>query len=529
MDLQKGFLTALKDLQQVDPKEYEQLLAMVSQIAELENLEGAKTSFLSFVKLMWPGFIYGNHHKIMAQAVEDVVSGRRERLVVNQAPRTSKSEFFSYLMPAWALGLQPQMQIIQICGTGEMAIEWSRKVRNLVMTEEYQRVFPGVRLRADSKAAGRWHTSHGGVYHAVGAEGNITGRGADLCIIDDPTGEQQAVSAMTNPAVYDKVYNWYVGGPRQRLQPGGRIAVVQSRWATNDFTGRLLKAEKEADSVDADHWHVIELPAVIDSTDENGQPIKKSLWPEFWSLARLEATRLSLPPFRWNAQYMQQPGSDSSAILKREYWKRWPGNRAPKCDIKIVTMDTAFSDKAGADYTACMTWGVFEEETARSDQMQDKNAGKILPQLFLLDAWKDRVTFPDLKAMAHKHYLKWQPDIFIVEGHATGQPLIYELRARGIPVSEYRPAGTGLKGQFNSKIMRANGVSDIMASGMVWAPETRWAEDVIDEVASFPGADHDDYVDTLIMALMRFRQGGFIRLATDDWDERPRRMRRAYY
>lgn len=523
MDESKAFLTALRTLQSVDPKEYEQLLALVGQIGDLEKLDAAKTDFLAFVRLMWPGFIFGKHHKTMAKVIEDVVFGRESRVVVNLPPRMTKSEFFSFYMPAWAIGHQPNMKIIQICGTADMAQGWSRKVRDLIMTEDYQRLFPGVKLKADSKAAGRWHTSHGGEYFAVGAEGNVTGKGGDIVIIDDPTGEQQAIAAIGDPSVYDKVYHWYVGGPRQRLQPGGRIAVVQSRWATNDFTGRLLKAEKEADDSRADHWNVIELPAVLET--ESG---KKSLWPEFWSLAELERTRLALPPNRWNAQYLQQPGNDSSAILKREYWKRWPLAKPPQCDIKIVTMDTAFSDKEGADYTAVTTWGVFEDEVSRSDLLQDRHASKVLPQLFLLDAWKDRVTFPELKSLAHKHYLRWEPDIFIVEAQATGVPLIYELRARGIPVSEYRPS-RGSKAAPNSKIMRANGVSDIMASGMVWAPETRWAEDVIEECSNFPGGDNDDYVDTVLMALMRFRQGGFIRLATDDWDDQPIQRRRAYY
>jgi len=523
MDLERGLLTVLKDLQSIDPKEHAELLELVRQISDLETFEAAKTEFLAFVRLMWPGFISGNHHKIMAKVVEDVVFGRESRVAVNLPPRFSKSEFFSYLMPAWAIGHRPSMKIIQICATADMAQGWSRKVRDLIRTEDYQRLFPGVRLKEDSKAAGRWHTSHGGEYFAVGAEGNVTGKGGDIVIIDDPTGEQQGVAAIGNPAVYDKVYSWYVGGPRQRLQPGGRICVVQSRWATNDFTGRLIKAERETEGENGDRWKIIELPAIMEGADGT----KKSLWPEFWPLEQLEATRLSLPPFRWNAQYMQRPGNDSSAILKKEWWRRWPSSLAPKCDIKIITMDTAFSSKEGADYTAATVWGVFQDEFV-PDEDGDKGKNRVMSQLILLDAWKERLSFPELKVAAHKYYVHWQPDIFIVEAQATGTPLLQELRARGIPVADYRPT-RGTKDNPNTKIVRANSVSDILSSGIVWAPTMRWADDVIEECSQFPGGENDDYVDAVVMALMRFRQGGFIRLHSDYEEEwRPRR-RVAYY
>lgn len=462
---------------------------------------------------MWPGFIEAPHHRIMAEVIEGVMEGSKRRTIVNMAPRHTKSEFYSYLLPAFYLGKYPTRKIIQICATATMAQDWSRKVRNLVSTEDYQRVFPGTALRQDSKSAGRWHTNRAGEYFAVGTEGNVTGKGGDLVIIDDPTGEQQAVTSLSDPTVYKKVYDWYVAGPRQRLQPNGAICVVQSRWATNDFTGQLLEAEKRADGPNVDHWELIELPAVLPSGD--------IMFPNFWTAALLEETRMSLPPQRWMAQYQQQPSSDFSAILKREWWKRWKFSDPPPCDFKLVTMDTAYSDKETADYSAVTTWGVFNNP----DQGKDRSC------MILLDAWRGRLTFPDLKAAAHKHYLKWQPDMFLVEAKASGAPLIYELRARGIPVSEYNPV-RGTKLAPNTKIMRANSVSDLMASGTVWAPDRTWADEVIEECASFPGgADHDDYVDCVIMALLKLRQGGLISLATDNWDSDPLpyRKRVAYY
>lgn len=503
----------------MDPAEYDRIVGLVKQIDEVEKVSTARTDFMAFVKAMWPGFIAGNHHKTMAKIIEGQILGNEKRTIINLAPRHTKSEFFSYLAPAWALGLHPTWKVLQICGTGDMAIGWSRKVRNLISTEEYQKVFPGTGLRADSKAAGRWHTNHGGEYFAVGAEGNVTGRGGDLIIIDDPTGEQQAVSALGDPSIYRKVYEWYVAGPRQRLQPGGRICVVQSRWAVNDFTGQLLKTEKESDDPHADKWKQVELPAIMPS----GQP----LWPQYWPLAQLEATRLSLPPTRWNAQYLQKPSNDSSSILRREWWKRWEGRHAPECSLKMVTVDTAYSNKESADYTAFTTWGIFN---APSDRTEKDPGGKEVANLILLDAWKERLDFPELKAVAHRHWLKWQPDIFMVEAKAAGAPLIYELRARGIPVQEYSPS-RGTRAAPNDKIARVNAVADIFASGLVWAPMHHWAEEVIDDCAAFPQVEFDDIVDCVAMALMRFRQGGFIQLQTDSWDNEPvsYRRRAAYY
>lgn len=514
---------ALKALQQIDPAEYKSLLLLAEQIGDLESVDRARTDFLSFVKFVWPGVLIGPHHKEMAKVIEGMVLGDKKRAIINMAPRMSKSEFFSYLMPAWYLGHNPGKKIIQICGTSDMAIGWSRKVRNLVASEEYQKVFPGVGLRADSKSAGRWHTSHSGEYFAVGAEGNVTGKGGDIIIIDDPTGEQQAVTALTDPSVYSKVYSWFLAGPRQRLQPNGRICVVQSRWSVNDFTGQILKAERESDSPLADKWELIELPAVL--------PSGSSIWPEFWPLAQLEATRLSLPPQRWNAQYLQQPGTAESALIKREYWKRWKFKNPPECSFKLVTMDTAYSDKETADYTAVTTWGVFRGESQpfynRIGELDP--GGRDIDCLILLDAWKDRINFPDLKTAAHKHYLKWQPDVFLIEAKASGTPLLHEMRARGIPVSEFNPV-RGTKAAPNTKIIRANSITDIFASGMVYAPETRWAEDVIDECNEFPEGMFDDWVDCVIMAMMRFRQGGLITLPSDDWDDGPvARRKRVYY
>ena len=369
-------------------------------------------------------------------------------------------------------------------------------------SEQYAKIFPNVNLRSDSKAAGRWATNAGGEYFAIGVGGTVTGKGADLLIIDDPHSEQEAALATTSPEIFDKVYEWYTSGPRQRLQPGGSIIVVMTRWSKKDLTGKILQSMVDKDG---EHWEVINFPAILPS----GNP----LWPEFWSLAELEALRLELPAGKWNAQYQQEPTSEEGAIVKREWWRLWEPEKPPKCQFIIQSWDTAFTKSERADYSACTTWGVFYKDENEND-----------PNVILLDAFKKRMEFPELKEKAFNHYKEWEPDAFIVEAKASGAPLIYELRAMGIPVQEFTPS------RGNDKMVRINSVSDLFASGKVWAPGTRWADELIEEMAAFPNSDHDDLVDSSTQALIRFRKGGFLRLQTDEEDE-PIRFKRkmAYY
>ena len=453
--------------------------------------ENAQKDFMSFVHEMWPGFINGAHHKVMAKKFEDIANGKARRLIINMPPRHTKSEFGSYMLPAWFLGRDPSKKIIQCSNTAELAVGFGRKVRNLVGSEQYARIFPNVNLRSDSKAAGRWSTNANGEYFAIGVGGTVTGKGADLLIIDDPHSEQEAAIAATNPEVYDKVYEWYSSGPRQRLQPGGSIIVIMTRWSKKDLTGRILKSALEKDG---DEWDIIEFPAIL--------PSGKALWPQFWDIKELEVLREELPLAKWQAQYQQQPTSEEGALVKRDWWKPWEQDTPPQCTYIIQSWDTAFTKNERSDYSACTTWGVFY-----------LNEDELQPNVILLDAFKARLEFPELKEKAFNMYKEWQPDSFIVEGKASGLPLIGELRRMGIPVSEFTPT------RGNDKIARLNSVTDLFASGKVWAPPRRWADEVIEEMASFPNSDHDDLVDSSTQALIRFRQGGFLRLPSDEPDE----------
>jgi predicted phage terminase large subunit-like protein len=492
-------------LNQLPPNVKAKIYELVEELEERKSAGQAQKSFMAFVQKVWPSFIHGAHHAKMAEAFEKVAEGKIKRLIINMPPRHTKSEFASYLLPAWFLGKFPNKKVIQTSHTAELAVGFGRKVRNLVDQDTYREIFPGVGLQTDSKAAGRWATNKGGDYFAIGVGGAVTGKGADILIIDDPHSEQEAAQAEINPEIYDKTYEWYTSGPRQRLQPGGAIIIVMTRWSKKDLTGQVIKAASQRSG---EEWEVIEFPALL--------PSGKPLWPQFWPRSELEALQKELPHGKWMAQYQQNPTSESSAIVKREWWQVWEDDEAPNCDFTLMSWDTAFEKSNRADYSALTHWGVF---------YHPDDTGLPQANIILLNAFRERMEFPKLKQTAIDQFNEWEPDSVIIEKKASGAPLIYEMRAMGIPVQEFTPS----KG--NDKISRLNAVSDLFASGRVWAPNTHWAEEVIEEVASFPAGEHDDYVDSVSLALMRFRKGGYIRTLLDEEDELPsfRRKFEGYY
>ena len=492
MDI-KDFKDQLTDLTPDKRKLFAELL---ERKQNLQRTQDAQKNFLSFVKFMWPDFVEGTHHRIIAEKFDRIADGTLKRLIVNMPPRHTKSEFASFMLPAFIMGRNPMTKIIQTSHTAELSQRFGRKTKQLIDSSDYKKIFPETALQADSKAAGRWDTSAGGEYFAAGVGGAITGRGADLLIIDDPHSEQDALSE----TAMENAYEWYTSGPRQRLQPGGAIVLVMTRWSTIDLTGNLMKAQVEPK---ADQWEVVEFPAIMDS----GLPT----WPEYWKLQELESVKASLAITKWNAQWMQRPTSEEGAILKREWWKPWAEKDTPNLHYIIQSYDTAFSKKETADYSAITTWGVFSPDDAR-------------PALILLDARRGRWEFTELKETALKEYNYWEPEMVLVEAKASGMPLSDELRRAGIPVTNYTPT------RGNDKHTRVNSIAPMFESGMVFYPEGRtFAEEVIEECAAFPYGENDDYVDTVTQALMRFRQSGLIQLRMDYEPEPLAQTKRVFY
>jgi predicted phage terminase large subunit-like protein len=482
-------------IDKLPPDVQKEYLKIAIKLSEKEKQTKIQEDFLTFVKHVWPEFIEGKHHKQIADKFNDLANGKIKRLIINMPPRHTKSEFGSFLLPAWMVGRKPNLKIIQSTHTTELAIRFGRKAKTLMDSPEYKECFP-TRLREDSQAAGKWETEQGGEYYAAGVGSAITGRGADLLIIDDPHSEQDAL----NMTSMERAYEWYTSGPRQRLQPGGAIVLVMTRWNMKDLTGMLLKSQK---SLKSDKWELIEFPAIL--------PSNKPVWPEYWKLDELEGVKASLSVGKWNAQWMQNPTSEEGSLIKREWWRKWDRDYIPKLQHVIQSYDTAFLKKESADYSAITTWGVFQESVDSA------------PNLILLDAIKERLEFPELRKKAKEQYDYWKPETVVVEAKASGLPLTYELRKMGIPVINYTPS----KG--NDKHARVNAVAPLFESGQIWAPDEKFAEEVIEECASFPYGDHDDLVDSMTQAVMRFRQGGFIGHPEDEQDEVSIPSNRTYY
>jgi predicted phage terminase large subunit-like protein len=429
------------DISKLPPDIRKKFLQLRVMHAEKKIQNKAKEDFLSFVKCVWPEFIEGAHHRHIAKKFNDLATGKINRLIVNMPPRHTKSEFASYLLPAWMVGRNPKLKIIQ--------------------------------------------AAQGGEYFAAGVGGAITGRGADLLIIDDPHSEQDAMSS----TAMENAYEWYTSGPRQRLQPGGKIILVMTRWSKKDLTGILLANQKE---VKADQWEVVEFPAILDDG-----PKTEAVWPEYWNIDELEKVKATLPVGKWNAQWMQRPTSEEGALIKREWWRLWDHDEPPNLHYVIQSYDTAYLKKETADFSAITTWGVFYPD-------EDSPAN-----LILVDAIKGRYEFPELRRIALDQYKYWNPESVIIEAKAAGLPLTYELRQMDIPVQNFTPS----KG--NDKHVRVNTCAPLFESGMIWAPDQKFADEVIEECAAFPHGDHDDLVDSTTQAVMRFRQGGFVQHPED--------------
>jgi len=463
-------------------------LDLLRNYKKLKVEEEGKEHFLDFVSHVYPGYKVGPHHAKLARIFEEIAAGKKKRVVVNIAPRHGKSELISYLAPAWFLGKYPQKKVIMASHTADLAVNFGRRVRNLVSSDLYKDIFPQVELQVDSKSASRWGTNFNGEYFAIGVGGALAGRGADLFIIDDPHSEQDAKLGRSD--VFLPAWEWFQAGPIQRLMPGGAIIVVMTRWSKLDLTGQIINHMIKNE--DAEEWEVVEFPAIIDD---------KPLWPEFWTIEELLQKKASLDVRYWNSQYLQQPTSEEGALIKRDWWQTWEKDDPPQCEFTIMSLDAAQETNNRADYNALTTWGVFYNEETNNYN------------IILLNAIKKRLEFPDLKKLVLEEYKEWEPDAFMVEKKSNGAALYQEMRRMGIPVGEFTPG----KGQ--DKMSRVNAVSDLFSSGIVWAPDRRWAKDVIEECNDFPSGVNDDLVDSTTLALMRFRQGGFIRLPNDEPEE----------
>jgi predicted phage terminase large subunit-like protein len=483
-----------------------ELLAMFDELEERKSIQAARDDFLAFIAAIDKNYKFGTHLKRLGSLLMDVEENVKNRIAVSMAPRMGKSQMISIYYPAWYLGRHPDHKVIVASHTADLAVVMARKVRNLIQSVEYARIFPNTKIASDAKAAAQWNTTAGGEYFAIGVGGALAGRGAHLIIADDPLSEQDIKAGNTNSL--DNTYEWFSAGLRTRLMPDGKICVLHTRWHQRDLIGRLLK--DSAMNEGGDSYEAFEFPAILNEGTDN----EKSIWPEQWTIESLQQTRASMHHimWQWYAQYQQNPTAAEAAIIKRDWIKWWTKDNPPPIDFIVQSFDTALTTKQRSDFSVCHTWGTFTNE---DDGTQN---------VILLNKVKGKYEFPELKVMAHEQFEEWQPDSVIVEAKASGQPLIDEMRRSGIFVQDFSPG----KGQ--DKIARLNAVADMFASGHVWFPETAWAAQTVEEILAFPAGEHDDEVDTMTLALQRVRKGGLLQLRTDrDDNEVFHRARRAAY
>lgn len=504
----------------------------------------AQMSFIDFIRAIAPWFVIEEVHLLIADALERIARGENDRLMVFLGPRFGKSTMASIFFPAWYLGKNPHHQSIQVSYKKDLAIGFGRHVRDLIVDQDFQAIFPGVGLRPDVKAAGQWqievagNLKQRGEYFAAGTEAGIAGKGFHLGVIDDPLSEQDFVTKVPR----DRVWDWYGPGFYTRRQPEkNAIVLMTTRWATDDLAGRLLKLAREnARDMLADQWEVLSIPALIEDQvqadllnakaeeiqrihqeDENHRArlnarsakviplhsfaIGTSSAPRRMTNKELSRTKSNVPPKTWAALYQQRPSEDEGLILKRKGWRAWGLAAPPRCSLIVACYDTAFEEKETNDYSARTTWGVFENELMRGAM-----------NIILLERMNKRLAFDDLVENAIQHQRAFDCDLLLIEKRASGHSLIQTLRRRKLPARGWLPpGGTHEKG----KIPRAHGASEVLDNGAVWYMDRDWAYDVIDQCSEFPSGQNDDLVDTVTMALSWFRRGGMVEFP-DEVEER---------
>lgn len=507
----------------------EDLQALRDKLREAAVAE-ARVSFKAFVKLMTPYVIpgewgkelkWGAHIELICRKMQDLVEDKligkdgkpKRKLQLFLPPGSMKSVLASNLFPAWCFGRHSTWKVLSVGHSTDFAADkFGRVVRDIINTDAYREIFPDIAIRQDKSAAGAWGLTSGGVYQNAGAGKGIAGHRANLGILDDVLSEQTALSKTER----EKINNWYPGGFTTRLLPPdvSYQLLINTRWHLNDLSGFILKLQP-------DEWEVISIAAIVNETTAKllNLPAGGSYWPEHWPFDYLMSQKATLPPSQWNALYMQSPVQEDGNILKEKDFNTWDEGEPPPCRAILMAMDTAFSEKTGADYSVILVAGIFNVREELGDgKMYD------VPHLILLGVKRGRWGFPKLREIAMDTYDRHKPDYVVIEKRASGQSLIQEFRKADIPVIEYNPD--------RDKVSRAHTVTGILSQHRVWVPQRSWTAPFMDEVVAFPNGEHDDQVDAFVMGLIFLRDNFHIQLNTDyDWgrEEPESKKKRGYW
>jgi predicted phage terminase large subunit-like protein len=441
-----------------------------------DALSLAAQDFAAFCALIEPDFELARHTETLVSVLEQVESGDCRRAIVCLPPRHGKSLLCSTLFPAWALGRAPRRLIIGASHGQELADVFGRRVRNLLLDDRFRAVFPSCRLSEDSAAVSRFDTSAGGSYFGIGRGGGLTGRGADLIVVDDPLRDAQEAAS---PTIRQQLKEWYAAVAYTRLQPGGAVVIVSTRWSLDDLAGWLLREHAE------EGWKVLSLPAIAEPGDPLGRAEGEALWPTRYGLAELEKIRAQLGSQAWLALYQGRPVPEGGAIFKAEWLGTFRGE--PEFKRRIVSWDTSFGKSASTgDYSAAVVIG------------ESKN------NFHILEVVRGRFAFGELRRKMLELNQRFEPVANLIEDTGSGTSAIQELRGSELLPLLPIPAR-------DSKEVRASAISPLFESGLVLLPEqASWKQAFVDELIQFPASAHDDQVDALTQALswLRSNAGG---------------------
>lgn len=474
----------------------------------------ARDNFETYVELMAPeilpeGFIPGRHIRILAKHLQKIEESivdtytkqrKKEKAKAKRAqyflpPGGMKSKLISILFVTWFMGRHPQWPILQLGHSTKFCIDnFGRQVLEVLFTDKFKSIFPSedCRVKRTARSAQSFQLVGGGKYYTTGAGSKIAGRRAALLLSDDVVSEQEAYSN----SVRNKINEWYIPGARSRLLPYGAEVIVNTRWHVEDLSGFLQKK----DEASPNPWEVIKFPAILDDKSAKMLGLKEgeSFWPELWPVEIFIEAKRTMAPSKFNSMYQQNPVPDEGNIVKEEWWQEWEEEEDPMVEIVIASLDTAFSEKERADYSAYTVWGVFfSREVGRN------GFSYVAANTILLGAQKGRWSFPELCEKAQFIKDTWEPDYFLIEKKASGQSLIQELRLKQYSVVEYMPD--------RDKIARAHACVNSFITKRIWYPVSQaWAKDVISEVSQFPAGAHDDLADTVWQVIIWMRQQVFI-------------------
>lgn len=437
-----------------------------------ENL----SEFVPFVLDLTPA----RHHRYFCEALDRVTQKKCQRLIISAPPGSAKSTYSSLAFPAHFMGNRPGCNVVTASHTADFSEQWGRKVRNLISTRECRDIFENMRISEDSRAAGQWSLNTGGEYFAVGVGGSVTGRRADLALIDDPfKGRADADSATRRDVVWD----WFRADLYTRLKPGGAIVIIATRWHEDDLIGRILRQMKDG----GEQWEYLAFPAlcVNPETDIMGRKEGEALWPEWQSreaLLHIRDTGVGAREFR--CLYQQDPVPGEGNVVNREWFI--PYRKAPE-GLKIIqSWDTGTSTRERSAPSVCITAGV--------------SPGL---DVYILDVWRKNVEFTELLAAANDLAKKFAAKAVLIEDRGNGSSLIQTMRRFStFPIMAINPQNYG------DKEFRFDLVTPMIQSGKVFVPEnSAFAEDYLYELLAFPDGTYRDQVDATSQLLNWLQRG----------------------